>query len=202
MSRHIITPCTPAPLTPSPWGTRTRVRPRGRLFGELVIAVATAHHKKTCSRWTSVRSGGRHCYSRYGNVSVAPFDGLVCATLWWPVAARSACAACGVTDFDYEHQLALHEPNLAPDVETVFLTPHGHAAIGQQHADPRDLTAGRRRGALCLAPGAARVEREKACQSCLIPLISLQNIHHRHTARCRHLPGRSGLARDRRLVSP
>ena len=62
---------------------------------------------------------------QWSGVTAEPFDGLVSQF----VASRGGRAMVrglrAVTDFDYEFQLAGMNRNLAPDVETVFLTPSG-----------------------------------------------------------------------------
>ena len=54
---------------------RASVRRAAGLFDEVVIAVATAHHKKTLFTLDERLELARDTASRYANVSVAPFDG-------------------------------------------------------------------------------------------------------------------------------
>lgn len=122
MSRQVIA-VYPGTFDPITLGHEDIVRRAAALFDELVIAVAAAHHKKTLFTLDERLALAQDTASRYANVRVAPFDGLV----------RDFVLACGgkvmvrgvrgVTDFDYEHQLAGMNRNLAPDVETVFLAP-------------------------------------------------------------------------------
>lgn len=122
MSRHIIA-VYPGTFDPITLGHEDIVRRAAALFGELVIAVATAHHKKTLFTLDERLALAADTASRYGNVSVAPFDGLVRDFVVARGGKVMVRGVRGVTDFDYEHQLAGMNRNLAPDVETVFLTP-------------------------------------------------------------------------------
>ena len=99
------------------------VRRAAGLFDRLVIAVATAHHKKTLfsleARVAQVQAATRGI----AGVTVLPFDGLIMDFC----AAQKACAVVrgvrNVTDFDYEAQMAAMNRKLRPEVETVFLLP-------------------------------------------------------------------------------
>ena len=122
MSRHIIA-VYPGTFDPITLGHEDIVRRAAAWFGELVIAVATAHHKKTLFTLDERLALAADTASRYGNVSVAPFDGLVRDFVVARGGKVMVRGVRGVTDFDYEHQLAGMNRNLAPDVETVFLTP-------------------------------------------------------------------------------
>ena len=122
MSRHVIA-VYPGTFDPITLGHEDIVRRAAALFGELVIAVATAHHKKTLFTLDERLALAADTASRYGNVSVAPFDGLVRDFVVARGGKVMVRGVRGVTDFDYEHQLAGMNRNLAPDVETVFLTP-------------------------------------------------------------------------------
>ena len=122
MSRHIIA-VYPGTFDPITLGHEDIVRRAAALFGELVIAVATAHHKKTLFTLDERLALAADTASRYGNVSVAPFDGLVRDFVVARGGKVMVRGVRGVTDFDYEHQLAGMNRNLAPDVETVSKLP-------------------------------------------------------------------------------
>ena len=98
------------------------------LFDQLIVAVATAHHKKTLfgleARVTLVQAALKNV----ANVRVLPFDGLVvdfCKTHNASVVVRGIR---NVTDFDYEAQMAAMNRKLAPHIETVFLLPDAPVA--------------------------------------------------------------------------
>lgn len=122
MSRHIIA-VYPGTFDPITLGHEDIVRRAAALFGELVIAVATAHHKKTLFTLDERLALAADTASRYGNVSVAPFDGLVRDFVVARGGKVMVRGVRGVTDFDYEFQLAGMNRNLAPDVETIFMAP-------------------------------------------------------------------------------
>lgn len=122
MSRHVIA-VYPGTFDPITLGHEDIVRRAAGLFDEVVIAVATAHHKKTLFTLDERLELARDTASRYANVSVAPFDGLVRDFVVARGGKVMVRGVRGVTDFDYEAQLAGMNRNLAPDVETIFLTP-------------------------------------------------------------------------------
>ena len=93
------------------------------LFDQLIIAVATAHHKKTLFSLEARVLSAQAATKSLANVSALPFDGLImdfCKT-------HNACAVVrgirNLTDFDYEAQMAAMNRKLAPQIKTVFLLP-------------------------------------------------------------------------------
>ena len=99
------------------------VRRAARLFDQLVLAVAVAHHKKTLFSLAERLQQAQQSVRGLGNVTVLPFDGLIMDFC----AAQNAVAVVrgvrNVTDFDYEAQMAAMNRKLRPGVETVFLLP-------------------------------------------------------------------------------
>jgi pantetheine-phosphate adenylyltransferase len=94
------------------------------LFDEVIIAVATAHHKKTrFSLRERMDMAAEAAAGLGGSVRVLPFDGLVMDFC----RQQGACAVVrgirNMTDFDYEMQMAAMNRKLHPAVETVFLLP-------------------------------------------------------------------------------
>ena len=122
MSRHVIA-VYPGTFDPITLGHEDIVRRAAGLFDEVIIAVAMAHHKKTLFTLDERLTLARDAASRYDNVSVAPFEGLVRDFVVARGGKVMVRGVRGVTDFDYEAQLAGMNRNLAPDVETIFLTP-------------------------------------------------------------------------------
>jgi len=100
------------------------VRRSARLFGRVVVAVATGHHKKTMFSVDDRVALARTALADCAGVEVAAFDGLLRDF----VVARGAQVVVrgvrSVADFDYEVQLAGMNRSLMPQVETVFLTPN------------------------------------------------------------------------------
>ena len=98
------------------------------LFDQLIVAVATAHHKKTLfglgARVTLVQAALKNI----ANVRVLPFDGLVVDFCKTHNASAVVRGIRNVTDFDYEAQMAAMNRKLAPHIETVFLLPDAPVA--------------------------------------------------------------------------
>jgi len=100
------------------------VRRSVRLFGRVVVAVATGHHKKTMFSIDERVAMARHALQDCTGVEVAAFDGLLRD---FAVARGAQVVVRGVrsvSDFDYEVQLAGMNRSLMPQVDTVFLTPN------------------------------------------------------------------------------
>jgi len=113
----------PGTFDPITLGHQDIIRRAARLFGTVIVAVASAHHKKTMFTLDERLDTVREVFAPLTNVQVESFTGLV----------RDFAVGCGaqvmvrgvrsVTDFDYETQLAGMNRALAADVETIFLTP-------------------------------------------------------------------------------
>ena len=122
MSRHVIA-VYPGTFDPITLGHEDIVRRAVGLFDEVVMAVATAHHKKTLftldERLELARDdeiAHQAVERRHADVGVAAGG----VARGGKVMVRGVR---GVTDFDYEFQLAGMNRNLAPDVETIFMAP-------------------------------------------------------------------------------
>jgi len=122
MSRGVIA-VYPGTFDPITLGHEDIVRRAAGLFDRVIIAVAMAHHKKTLFTLDERLALARDAAARIGNVSVEPFDGLVKDFVLARGGLVMVRGVRGVTDFDYEFNLAGMNRNLAPNVETIFLTP-------------------------------------------------------------------------------
>ena len=122
MSRHVIA-VYPGTFDPITLGHEDIVRRAAGLFDEVIIAVAMAHHKKTLFTLDERLELARDAASRYDNVSVAPFDGLVRDFVVARGGKVMVRGVRSVTDFDYEAQLAGMNRALVPEVDTIYLTP-------------------------------------------------------------------------------
>ncbi|WP_374642160.1 pantetheine-phosphate adenylyltransferase [Hydrogenophaga sp.] len=99
-------------------------RRAARMFDELIIAVAIAHHKKTRFTLHERMAMAAEALGAEGlRIRVLPFDGLIMDFC----REQGACAVVrgirNLTDFDYEAQMAAMNRKLNPAVETVFLLP-------------------------------------------------------------------------------
>jgi pantetheine-phosphate adenylyltransferase len=109
-----------------PWtlGHDDVARRAARLFDEVIVAVAVAHHKKTRfglqERMAIVAEAAQVVP---GRVRVAPFEGLIMDFCRQQGANAVVRGIRNLTDFDYEAQMAAMNRKLHPGVETVFLLP-------------------------------------------------------------------------------
>ena len=120
MSTIAVYPGTFDPMT---LGHQDLIRRGAALFGTVIVAVAAAHHKKTLFSLDERLDMVRELVASLGNVSVLPFSGLVRDFAVAQNAKAMLRGVRSVTDFDFESQLAGMNRALAPDIETVFLTP-------------------------------------------------------------------------------
>ena len=111
----------PGTFDPITLGHEDIVRRAARMFDQVVVAVASAHHKKTMFTLEERLSLTREALQDCPNVQIKTFDGLVidfAASLGANTMVRGIRS---MTDFDYEFQLAGMNRRLAPKIDTVFL---------------------------------------------------------------------------------
>ena len=113
----------PGTFDPITLGHQDLIRRSASLFSTVIVAVAAAHHKKTMFTLEERLETVRELFSDVGNVRVEPFTGLVRDFAVAHGASVMVRGVRSVTDFDYEAQLAGMNRALAPDVDTLFLTP-------------------------------------------------------------------------------
>ncbi len=122
MKRPVIA-VYPGTFDPITLGHEDVVRRAALLFDEVVIAVATAHHKKTLFTLDERLAITRAALADLPQVRAEPFSGLVTAFAVAQGARVMVRGVRSVTDFDYESQLAGMNRALVAEVDTVFLTP-------------------------------------------------------------------------------
>jgi len=113
----------PGTFDPMTLGHQDIIRRAARLFGTVIVAVASAHHKKTMFTLDERLDTVREVFAPVANVQVESFTGLVRDFAVDRGAQVMVRGVRSVTDFDYETQLAGMNRALAADVETIFLTP-------------------------------------------------------------------------------
>ena len=122
MAQHVIA-VYPGTFDPITLGHEDMLRRASQLFDRVIVAVAAGHHKKTLFSLDERMEMVREATLAYPEIQVESFSGLMRDF----VVARGVKAMVrgvrGVTDFDYELQLAGMNRSLMPDVETVFLPP-------------------------------------------------------------------------------
>ncbi len=120
MSTIAVYPGTFDPIT---LGHQDMIERGAALFGALIVAVAAAHHKKTLFSLQERLDMVQEVVAPFANVQVLPFSGLVRDFAVAQQAQAMLRGVRSVTDFDFEAQLAGMNRVLAPQVQTVFLTP-------------------------------------------------------------------------------
>jgi len=113
----------PGTFDPITLGHQDLIRRSASLFDTVIVAVAVAHHKKTMFTLDERLAMVREVFRALPNVQVESFTGLVRDFAVNHGAQVMVRGVRSVTDFDYEAQLAGMNRALAPDVDTVFLTP-------------------------------------------------------------------------------
>jgi pantetheine-phosphate adenylyltransferase len=99
------------------------VRRSARLFDEVILAVAVAHHKKTRFTLQDRMAMASDATAGMGRIRVLPFEGLIMDFCREHGASAVVRGIRNITDFDYEAQMAAMNRKLNPAVETVFLLP-------------------------------------------------------------------------------
>ena len=113
----------PGTFDPITLGHQDLIRRSASLFSTVIVAVAAAHHKKTLFTLDERLETVRAVFAALDNVRVEQFTGLVRDFAVEQGASVMVRGVRSVTDFDYEAQLAGMNRALAPDVDTLFLTP-------------------------------------------------------------------------------
>lgn len=120
MNRVIVYPGTFDPIT---CGHEDLVKRALSLFDGVIVAVAENTPKVPCFSLEERVELARLALSGLENVRVESFSGLLVEF----VRGQGACMVLrglrAVSDFEYEFQLAGMNRRLAPEMETVFLTP-------------------------------------------------------------------------------
>jgi pantetheine-phosphate adenylyltransferase len=111
----------PGTFDPITLGHEDIVRRAARMFDQVVVAVASAHHKKTMFTLEERLSLTREALQDCPNVQIKTFDGLVIDFAASLGASTMVRGIRSMTDFDYEFQLAGMNRRLAPKIDTVFL---------------------------------------------------------------------------------
>lgn len=122
MAEHVIA-VYPGTFDPITLGHEDMIRRASQLFGEVVVGVAKAHHKKTMFTLDERMDMARTVFSDVRNIRVESFDGLVRDFVQQQGAKAMVRGLRSSTDFDYEFQLAGMNKHLLPEAETIFLPP-------------------------------------------------------------------------------
>lgn len=120
MSLTAIYPGTFDPIT---CGHSDIVRRASNLFGRIIVAVAESPHKEPSFPLDERVSLARSALAGLANVEVRGFDMLLARFAREQGATVILRGLRAVSDFEHEFQLAAMNRQLAPEVETMFLTP-------------------------------------------------------------------------------
>jgi pantetheine-phosphate adenylyltransferase len=104
-------------------GHEDLIRRAARLFDQLIVAVAVAHHKTTLFPLADRLSMATEVLADCPGVRVLPFDGLIVDFCRAHGASALVRGLRNATDFDYEAQMAAMNAKLLPTVQTLFLLP-------------------------------------------------------------------------------
>ncbi len=119
----MITAVYPGTFDPITNGHTDLVARAARLFERVVVAVAQDTGKRPFCPLDERVDLARRVLADFSNVEVTAFRGLLvefCRRRGAQVVIRGLRA---VSDFEYEFQLASMNRRLAPEIETLFLTP-------------------------------------------------------------------------------
>jgi pantetheine-phosphate adenylyltransferase len=116
----VVYPGTFDPITN---GHTDLVERAARLFPRVVVAVAVNPGKRGAFSVDTRVSLVREVLAHIPNVEVCRFDNLLVEFMHQRQARVILRGLRAVSDFEYEFQLASMNRRLAPEVETVFLTP-------------------------------------------------------------------------------
>jgi pantetheine-phosphate adenylyltransferase len=119
-SGKVVYPGTFDPITN---GHTDLVSRAAKVFDRVVVGIAESPHKKPLFNMEERIQLARGELDRLGNVDVVGFDILLIDFVRDVGADVIIRGLRAVSDFEYEFQLASMNRNLAPDIETLFLTP-------------------------------------------------------------------------------
>ena len=119
---HPVIAVFPGTFDPITLGHQDLIYRGAALFSLVVVAVATAHHKKTLFSLEDRLDMVSDVFKDSPRVRVAPFTGLVTEFAKSQGARVMLRGVRSVTDFDYESQLAGMNRSLVAELDTVFLT--------------------------------------------------------------------------------
>ncbi|WP_041522192.1 pantetheine-phosphate adenylyltransferase [Gilvimarinus agarilyticus] len=121
--RKVVYPGTFDPITN---GHKDLVERACRLFDRVVVAVAASNRKAPMFDLEQRVELAQSTLSHLDNVEVCGFDNLLVDFVRDSGAQGVVRGLRAVSDFEYEFQLANMNRALAPDMESLFLTPAEH----------------------------------------------------------------------------
>ncbi|MCF6256678.1 MAG: pantetheine-phosphate adenylyltransferase [Gammaproteobacteria bacterium] len=120
ISNKAIYPGTFDPIT---HGHSNLVERATHLFDQVIVALAANPGKQPVFTLEERLELAHTALAEYDNVEICSFDGLLVEFAQTKQARIILRGLRAVSDFDHEFQLAGMNRKLAPDIETLFLTP-------------------------------------------------------------------------------
>ncbi|MDF1822315.1 MAG: pantetheine-phosphate adenylyltransferase [Alcanivoracaceae bacterium] len=123
MTNRVVYPGTFDPITN---GHKDLIERAASMFDEVIVAVAASEKKGPLFTLEERVALAEQSLSHLDNISVVGFSKLLAHFCHDQNANILLRGLRAVSDFEYEFQLANMNRQLAPDLETVFLTPAEH----------------------------------------------------------------------------
>ncbi|WP_297527446.1 pantetheine-phosphate adenylyltransferase [Thiohalobacter sp.] len=118
-----VTAVYPGTFDPITNGHSDLVERAARLFDRVILAIAASPAKTPAFDLDTRVALAREVLADLPNVRVLPFEGLLVDFVRAQGAGVILRGLRAVSDFEYEFQLASMNRQLAPGIETLFLTP-------------------------------------------------------------------------------
>jgi pantetheine-phosphate adenylyltransferase len=118
----------PGTFDPLTNGHTDLVARAARRFDRVIVAVHKSAPKQPAFDWQQRVGLAREVLADLPNVSVEAFEGLLVEFARARQAQVILRGLRAVSDFEYEFQLASMNRQLAPEIETLFMTPDEHYA--------------------------------------------------------------------------
>jgi pantetheine-phosphate adenylyltransferase len=116
----------PGTFDPITNGHTDLIERAARQFDRVVVAIHRSTPKQPAFNWEERINLACHVLEGRENVVVEGFDGLLVDFVRDQAAQVILRGLRAVSDFEYEFQLASMNRQLAPDIETLFMTPAEH----------------------------------------------------------------------------
>jgi pantetheine-phosphate adenylyltransferase len=118
----------PGTFDPITNGHTDLVARAAKRFDRVIVAIHTSAGKLPALEWQERVSLAQDVLAGHANVQVEAFEGLLVEFARSHGAGIILRGLRAVSDFEYEFQLASMNRQLAPEIETLFMTPDEHYA--------------------------------------------------------------------------
>lgn len=118
----------PGTFDPITNGHSDLIERAARQFDKVIVAIHRSTPKQPAFEWDERIELAREVLDEHTNVVVEGFEGLLVDFVRRQGAQVILRGLRAVSDFEYEFQLASMNRQLAPEIETLFMTPDEHYA--------------------------------------------------------------------------